>query len=252
MNDLKFKFGQYVFPGLLAIVGLLILITGTQQNWMFKIGGAAIAIVGIVAILKIAGIINKTVSVIVMVIMILGSVGMAYLDYHSIDSRLDYLKKKDKIASHVIQRLKDIRTAEVAFHDAHGRYTANWDTLENFVLTGEIPIIQAYGEKPDTLSESEALELDLIVRDTVYQSVLESEFLSEVAKRQRSHPFYVDSLRYVPFSGGNTFNLQSGHILDPSGRKTAVFKVEDPEPFAEPALQVGSMEKVTVNGNWLE
>lgn len=252
MNDLKYKFGQYVFPGLLTIVGLLILITGVDQNWMFKLGGAAIAIVGIVSILKIAGIINQQISIVVMVVMILGSAGMAYLDYFSIDSRLKYLEKKDMIASHVIQRLKDIRTAQVAFHDAHDRYTANWDTLENFVISGEIPMIQAYGEKPDTLSEQEAIEMGLIVRDTVYKSVLESEFLAESALKQRKYPFHVDSLRYVPFSGGQSFDLEAGHILDASGIKNAVFKVEDPDPFAPPAFHVGSMEKVTVNGNWTE
>lgn len=252
MNDLKFKFGQYVFPGLLTLIGLIILITGTNQNWMFKVGGAAIAVVGIVSILKIAGIITKSLSMVVTIVMILGSAAMAYLDYDSIDSRLQYLKKKDKVAAQVIQRLKDIRTAEVAFYDAHGRYTDNWDTLESFVLSGEIPMIQAYGEKPDTLSEAEALELGLIVRDTVYKSVIESEFLSESALKQRKFPFYIDSLRYVPFSGKTTFNLEAGHILDASGRKSAVFKAEDPKPFAEPAFKVGDMEKVTTNGNWIE
>lgn len=252
MNDLKLKFSQYLFPALLIIIGLLALILGAEQNWMFKIGGAAIGIVGIIACLKIAGIISKGISVVVMVIMILGSAGLAYLDYYSIDSRLEYLDKRDKIASHVIQRLKDIRTAEVAFHDAHGRYTANWDTLENFILTGEVPIIQAYGERPDTLSEGEALELGLIVRDTVYQSVLESEFLSEQALSRRNYPFHVDSLRYVPFSGGKEFELEAGHILDASGRKSAVFEAKDPEPFAEKTYQVGDMESVSVSGNWVE
>lgn len=252
MDELKHKVGQYIFPAILTIIGLLILITGLDQNWMFKVGGAAIAIVGIVSALKIAGVINKSVSMIVMVVMILGSVAMAYLDYYSIDSRLKYLKKKEMIASHVVQRLKDIRTAEVAFEEANGRYSANWDTLENFILTGEIPMIQAYGEQPDTLTEQEAIDLGIIVRDTVYKSVLESEFLSEAALKQRKYPFHIDSLRYVPFSGGQTFNLEAGHILDASGIKNPVFKAEDPDPFAPPAYHVGSMEKVTVNGNWTE
>lgn len=252
MNDLKFKISQYVFPALLIILGLVLLITGTQQNLLFKLGGAAIAIVGIVSALKIAGIITKGLSIVVMVVMILGSAAMAYLDYYSIDSELKYIKKKEMIASHVIQRLKDIRTAEVAFHDAHGRYTADWDSLESFILTGEVPMIQAYGEKPDTLSEAEALEMGLIVRDTVYESVLEREFLSEAALNQRNYTFHVDSLRYVPFSDGQTFDLQAGHILDASGRSSAVFMARDPEPFAGEPLQVGDMEKVSVSGNWVE
>lgn len=252
MNDFKFKFGQYFFPGFLVIIGLLILITGTQQNWMFKLGGAAIAIVGIVSVLKIGGYITQGISIVVMVITVLGSVGLAYLDYYSIDSRLNYLKRKDLIASHVIQRLKDIRTAQIAYNDAHGKYTANWDSLETFVLTGEIPEIQAYGQKPDTLTEQKALELGIIVRDTVYISVLEREFLSESALRQREYPFYIDSLRYVPFSGGQEFRLEASQILDASGRPESVFIAEDSDPFAEPALKVGNLEKVSTGGNWKE
>lgn len=252
MDDIKNKFSQYIFPGLLTLVGLLILITGTQQNWMFKIGGAAIALVGVIAILQIAGILKKSTAIVVTIVTVAASAGVAYLDYHSIDSRLDYLKRKEMIESHVVQRLKDIRTAQVAFHDANQRYTSNWDTLENFILTGQIPQIQAYGEKPDTLTEAEALELGLIVRDTIYQSVLQHEFLSEEALNKRKYPFHIDSLRYVPFGNGTEFYLNASTILDASGRRSAVVLVEDPQPFGDKAYKFGDMEKVTVSGNWTE
>lgn len=252
MEDLKDKFARFFFPGALTIIGLLILITGAQQNAMFKTGGAVIALVGIISILHIAGIINKMVAVVVTIITIGGSAGMAYMNYYSIDSELRYLDKKDKIASHVIQRLKDIRTAQVAFHDANQRYTSHWDTLENFILTGKIPMLKAFGEVPDTLTEGEALELGLIVRDTVYESVLEREFLSESARKRRNYPFKVDSLRYVPFSDGVEFYMNAGTILDASGRRQTVLLVEDPKPFAEPALRFGDMEKATLSGNWTE
>jgi hypothetical protein len=153
MNSLKDQIGKYIFPAILVLMGLLMLITGMQQNWLFKLGGAAIAIVGIVAILNIAGILSKMASTILMIVMILGSAGLAYLNYQSIENQLVYIKKKELIASHVIQRLKDIRTAELAYKDANGRYTANWDTLTSFILTGQVPMIRAFGEKPDTLSE---------------------------------------------------------------------------------------------------
>lgn len=251
MNSLKEQIGKYIFPAILVVIGLLMLITGMQQNWLFKLGGASIAIVGIVASLSIAGILSKMASTILMAVMILGSAGLAYLNYQSIENQLMFLKKKELVASHVIQRLKDIRTAELAYKDANGRYTANWDTLTSFVLTGQIPQIRAFGEKPDTLSEQEAIALGLIVRDTVYQTVLENQFLSEIALNKRTYPFYVDSLRYVPFGEGVEFNLQAS-VISVSGQITPVFQVEDPKPFAEPALKVGSMEQATTTGNWTE
>jgi hypothetical protein len=252
MNSLKDQIGKYFFPALLVLIGLLMLITGMQQNWLFKLGGAAIALVGIVAILNIAGVISKTVSTLLMVVMILGSAGLAYLNYQSIDDELVFLKKKDLVASHVIQRLKDIRTAELAYKDANGRFTGNWDTLSSFVLTGKIPMIRAFGEKPDTLSEEEAIVLGLIQRDTIYETVLENQFLSEVALKRRKYPFYVDSLRYVPFGNGIEFDLKVGVIGDASGIITPVIQITDPKPFAEPALKIGSLEQATTSGNWNE
>jgi hypothetical protein len=251
MNSLKDQIGKYIFPAVLVLIGLLMLITGMQQNWLFKLGGAAIAIVGIVAFLNIAGILSKMVSTILMVVMILGSAGLAYLNYQSIENQLAYIKKKELISSHVIQRLKDIRTAELAYKDANGRFTANWDTLTSFVLTGQVPQIRAFGEKPDTLSEQEAIALGLIVRDTVYQTVLENQFLSEVALNRRKYPFYVDSLRFVPFGNGVEFDLQAS-VIAVSGQITPVFQVMDPKPFAEPALKIGSMEQASTTGNWTE
>ncbi len=252
MNDLRLKVSQHIFPVLLIVAGLVLLFSGTQQNWMFKLGGAVIALTGVISALNIAGFISKGVGLVIMVVMILGSAAMGYLDYVSIDSEIQYIKKKDMIASEVIQRLKDIRTAQVAYNEANGKYTSHWDTLQHFVMSGKVPIIQAYGERPDTLTEVQALELGLIVRDTVYESVLEREFLNPNSQRQRNYPLRIDSLRYVPHSGRTVFELDAGFITDASGRRSAVFMARDPKPFAGDALQVGDMERVSISGNWVE
>jgi hypothetical protein len=42
----------------------------------------------------------------------------------------------------VITRLKLIREAEVVFQEVHKRYTANWDSLSNFIENGRVPKIQ--------------------------------------------------------------------------------------------------------------
>ena len=48
--------------------------------------------------------------------------------------------KRDEVA--VIEKLKLIREAEIVFQEVNRRYTANWDSLTNFIETGKVPIIQ--------------------------------------------------------------------------------------------------------------
>lgn len=48
--------------------------------------------------------------------------------------------KRDEEA--VIEKLKLIREAEVVFQEVNRRYTANWDSLTNFIENGKVPIIQ--------------------------------------------------------------------------------------------------------------
>jgi hypothetical protein len=83
-----------------------------------------------------------TLTKILTAVLLILSVGMfAYL-YGSVN---DVIEERDRIASQeaaVIERLRLIREAEIVFLSVYGRYTANWDSLSNFINTGRVPIIQ--------------------------------------------------------------------------------------------------------------
>ena len=102
------------------------------------------------------------------------------------------------------------------------------------------------------------------INDTVgYVKVLDSLF-------GRRENFDINSLRVVPFSQGDEFELQAGYIKR-GGLKVAVFEAktpystylwdldrqrvnnlraeqEDLEKYA--GLKVGSMDEASTNGNW--
>ncbi len=70
------------------------------------------------------------------------SLYLAYFLYSGVQKTID---DRDAIASKeaaVIERLKLIREAEIVFQELHGRYTANWDSLANFIQNGRVPIIE--------------------------------------------------------------------------------------------------------------
>jgi len=243
---------RYTVPGLIVLMGLLLLIGSSDQSSIYKIAGFAIIVSGLLAGLMVANILSNKLNLILQFVVLIGAAYFVYQDYNSVDEEIKYARKKAKVNAAVINRLKDIRTAQVTFRTKYGRYTSSIDTLVNFVKYDSLPEIRAVGEVPDTLTESEAIELGIISRDTFYVSVAEVKFTDAriLEKRGEDYSFDPDLMVIVPYSN-IPFMLQAGFI-DVSGLQKPVFEAKDPEPFAEPALKVGSMTEANTNGNWKE
>ncbi len=188
---------------------------------------------------------------------------MGYLLYESIQKPIRFNKEKDIRYEATIERLKDIRRAQVAYRSRYGKYTGSFDTLIHFLKTDSFAIVKAIGEVPDTLTEKKALEQGLITRDTTFVSVKDSLFKKS---------YYIDSLQYVPYTDQKKFNLGAGTIETGSKVKVKVFEASvknkvllkglDEQLIVNlndrqmkitgfPGLKVGSLEEATNNaGNW--
>ncbi len=252
-SDITRTIETVFFPGglaLLAGIFLMVFSVSTGQSNLFTLGCSAIAFFGLIAIFFSLGLINRIVQVILYAVFLIGSVGVAYLDYDVIRDDLVFQRKKKAYRDKVVQSLKDIRTAEQAFKSRYEKYTGNWDTLVNFLKTDSIAYVREEGTRPDTLTEEKALELGIIRKDTFYTSVVDSLFLSQTARKKRIFEFKADSLPYVP---GTTeeFILKTRVIDRSGGVRTPVFMAKDPSPFAPPdTLKVGSLTEASASGNW--
>ena len=250
MNLLKDIFGKFLFPILLILAGIVILGVGISsgQNSKFTLAGVAVLATGVVSMLYSLGVITRKIQLIVTLVMLVSSVALAYTDYRSIKTDLEFVENKNKIYTQVIQRLKDIRTAEVAYKKVHDRYTDNFDTLKDFLSNGKLPIIKAVGSVPDTLSEETALEMGLISRDTILVPVINTILDAEAGKK-REFDFSVNDLNLVPVSNAKII-LRAGFV-EKGGQKVPCFEASDSEPFDiyEP-LKVGSMTDASTSGNW--
>ncbi len=202
----------------------------------------------------------KTITQIILgvVIILLG-----YLLVDSIMKPINFNRVKKQRYEATIERLKDIRKAQVAFKSRYGRYTGSFDTLIDFVRSDSFKVVRAIGVVPDTLTEKQALEKGIITRDTTKISVFDSLFFA-------GYP--LDSLRYVPYVAPAQFKMGAGIVETESNVKVNVFEAavhnnmllkgldkqliinlnkerEDITGF--PGLKVGSLEKTTNNaGNW--
>ncbi len=161
-------------------------------------------------------------NTVVRILLIAAIIVLGYLLLDSIMNPIRFNKERDKREEAIKERLINIRTAEVAFKSKYGRYTGSFDTLINFVKTDSFPLIYKEGSITDEMieewgrnAEREALRRDLIVRDTSYTSVVDSIF---------KPGFHVDSIRYVPYSGGKEFKLEADIVETGSKVKVEVFE----------------------------
>ena len=168
--------------------------------------------------------------------------------------------------------MKDIRKAEGAYKDVHGKYTGSFDTLIHFIKSDSMPLVKSIGSLTDEqveagMTEKEAVKKGFITRDTIMIAALDTIF-------GRDYP--IENLRYVPFTKGqHEFKLGSGVIVTGSKVKVQVFEArvsnmiifedifdEYGEEIKEengnrirlnkyPGLMVGSLEEANNNaGNW--
>jgi hypothetical protein len=192
------------------------------------------------------------------VVLVAAICAMSYLVYESIQKPIRFNEEKDKRYAATIQRLKDIRTAQVAFKAENKRFTASFDTLIAFLKEGKFKVVKQIGDEDD----SSDVKAGRIIRDTILISVLDSLFRKGYA---------VDSLRYVPFAGTAQFEMGTA-TLEVGAVQVNVFETKvlndvllnglDPqllinfnrerEKIAKYAgLKVGSLTETTNNaGNW--
>jgi len=183
---------------------------------------------------------------------------VAYFVYESIQKPLRFNTVQKSRYDVTIQRLKDIRTAQVAYRSERKEYTSSFDTLINFMKIDSFRVVRIIGDEDDSAS----VVAGKIIRETIMVSVLDSLFKKN---------FNVDSLRYVPFTEGvqfelDTANLRAGNVmvnvfeakihneilLKGLDRQLLTnFNADRQKKTGYAGLKVGSLTETTNNaGNW--
>ncbi len=206
---------------------------------------------------------------VIQIVLVAVAIILAYLLYISVERPLDFEKAKKERYDATIERLKDIRKAEIAYKDIHGKFTGSWDTLINFVKTGELPLVRKIGMLTDSMieagwTEKQALKEGKIIRDTIYVNVLDTIFGKD---------YKIDDIKFIPVKDTVAmFQLGATIITTGSGIKVPVFEAKahnntilnklDRQLVINlnesrrtndkyPGLKVGSLEETINNaGNW--
>lgn len=184
-------------------------------------------------------------KLIIRLTLLIAIVLLGFLCYRSIKGPIDFEKEVKKRDAAVIQRLVDIRTAQSAYRDETGRYTASFDTLIDFVKNGKVATLKKYGDLTEEqmengMTEAKAMKIiragnesaiksaglwdneknrPQLMRDSIYSSVIEALY----DNRSTFHP---DSLAFVPFSGGKKFDMKTAELPTASGFTMKVFEAK--------------------------
>lgn len=168
------------------------------------------------------------------------AVGLLFITWRSIQDTEDFdadVKARENV---VKARLMQIRDAQEAYKAQNGVYCPDWSVLIQFVKTGKLPIIMKQGVLTDDqmdkgLTEAKAAEivnsgdqaaiiangLQEFRRDTIWVSLKDSLYNYE--------GFVADSMRYIPFAEGDTFELIACPSTTRSGTIIQVMECSAPD-----------------------
>ncbi|HNQ66953.1 MAG TPA: hypothetical protein PKN32_01130 [Bacteroidales bacterium] len=159
---------------------------------------------------------NKTVGIIIKVVLLAVVIILAYYIVYGINKPIKFEHERVKRFNQTIEKLKDIRTAQVTYKEITGFYTPSFDTLIQFIKTEDIRVVRAIGFVPDSLTEKEALKLGIISRDTFYIPIIDSLF------KHIKYP--IEDLRYVPTGTKCEFIMDTNSVMTGSGVSVKVFQ----------------------------
>lgn len=191
----------------------------------------------------------------------------SYKIYDSINGPINFNKVKNERYAEVIDRLKDIRMAQIAHKDVKGIFANNFDSLVAFVDTG----IFTLTEKRD----SSYLEYDRVYRIDMLREVVVIDTLGFVPVKDSLFGASegYKQMAFLPIEGVQDSMFQiKADIIEKNGFRVPVFEVKvakDVILFDQnndlvkqenetvsvdgvngPALVLGSLTEVSTNGNW--
>lgn len=187
---------------------------------------------------------NKSVKIILEVVLAVIICLLVWLTVKSVQKPVEFNKAVSARSEVGIQRLKDIRTLQVAFKSVNGRFSPTVDSLKLFYEEGKMDIIMQIGSNDDSLAVANTEAIKKANRKLKPEQITEKlkeayaagqkvvfSTVTEIPVRDtlfNDRPdFCIDSLKYIPFSGGMETEMEST-IKKVSGVQVPLFEARMP------------------------
>lgn len=203
----------------------------------------------------------------IQIVLWVASIFFAYKIYDSINGPIKFNEEKNVRYAKVINRLKDIRTAQIAHRDVKGVFSNNFDSLIKFIDEGQFTLI----EKRD----SSFLEYDRTFRIDMLREIIVIDTLGTVPVKDSlfGTSLSYKNMAFIPIEGVDDQKFEiAAKVIDKNGYKVPVFEVkvkknvilfdqnkdlikQENETIAVDGVNgleiiLGSLSNVSTNGNW--
>ncbi len=253
MERLSTHIKRFIIPYIIVLAGLILLYTalfsGTgniSQSNDFLFGALSVLLLGVVIILILRNVIQKSYFKFIIPVMIVYCLFLSYKTYNSIATTIDQIELKKEINAHIKQGLRDIEVTQIEYKKKYGWYANEFSELKRFLSEDSVYSVSTIGTVPDykitpehqeilgydpirdyieieSYDEKEALLCGLLKKDTSWQNVREKLFPTLLdSVKTRLYDFVVDNLNKVNLThdGSNKFFVMDSDILETSDETT--------------------------------
>lgn len=159
------------------------------------------------------------------IILAVAIVGLVYVIYVQISTPIRFDKETKAKKAQVIDRIKDIRTAQRAFKSKYQHFTASFDTLSAFVLTDTLELERKIVDEDDSAAMAMLKKSGKKNIEKFKIAVIDTIFAPKKVTRQD-----VENFRFIPGTGNKAqFIMEAGIITTES--KVVIPVVECRAPY---------------------
>lgn len=159
------------------------------------------------------------------IILAVAIVGLVYVIYVQISTPIRFDKETKAKKAQVIDRIKDIRTAQRAFKSKYQHFTASSDSLSAFVLTDTLELERKIVDEDDSAAMAMLKKSGKKNIEKFKIAVIDTIFAPKKVTRQD-----VENFRFIPGTGNKAqFIMEAGIITTES--KVVIPVVECRAPY---------------------
>ena len=159
------------------------------------------------------------------IILAVAIVGLVYVIYVQISTPIRFDKETKAKKAQVIDRIKDIRTAQRAFKSKYQHFTASFDSLSAFVLTDTLELERKIVDEDDSAAMAMLKKSGKKNIEKFKIAVIDTIFAPKKVTRQD-----VENFRFIPATGNKAqFIMEAGIITTES--KVVIPVVECRAPY---------------------
>ena len=159
------------------------------------------------------------------IILAVAIVGLVYVIYVQISTPIRFDKETKAKKAQVIDRIKDIRTAQRAFKSKYQHFTASFDSLSAFVLTDTLELERKLVDEDDSAAMAMLKKSGKKNIEKFKIAVIDTIFAPKKVTRQD-----VENFRFIPGTGNKAqFIMEAGIITTES--KVVIPVVECRAPY---------------------